>query len=265
MATVQTLIGNIKGPKGDTGATGATGAAGANGTNGADGAAATVTVGAVTTVQYGSPASVTNSGTSTDAVLDFEIPQGAPGQTVTNLSPLILNSITASSASFPSPVVGDTGATAFGNVNKFFADVINALATKLNISNVVNNFTTTESGYALDARAGKTLNDTFTGRMSDASMKRLSVSGSTTTDTLTATGGNQRHIVFSCDSSAARSGAYFVWTNSSGDIYYKEIANASGMTIATSGAAITFTHTSGSLQYLDIVLNGNTSQFLALS
>ena len=59
--------------------------------------------------------------------------------------------------------------------------------------------------------------------------------------------------------------AYFIWTNSSGDVYYKEITNATGMTIATSGGAITFTHTSGSIQYLDITLSGSASTFLVLS
>ena len=47
----------LKGEKGDTGE---------------------ITVGKVTTVQYDQFAKVTNSGTTTDAVLDFEIPQGKP-------------------------------------------------------------------------------------------------------------------------------------------------------------------------------------------
>ncbi len=37
-----------------------------------------IAVGEVTTVDYTEPATVTNSGTSTDAVLDFKIPQGKP-------------------------------------------------------------------------------------------------------------------------------------------------------------------------------------------
>ena len=65
--------------KGDTGATGAAGANGTNGTDGADGDAATVTVGATDTVASGSPATVTNSGTTSAAILDFEIPAGANG------------------------------------------------------------------------------------------------------------------------------------------------------------------------------------------
>jgi hypothetical protein len=144
--SVRTLIGNVKGPQGATGATGAAGPAGA------DGSAATVNVGSVTTVQYGSPATVTNSGTESNAVLDFEIPQGAPGDEVTTLGDLILNKITTSSATRPVPVVGDTGATAFGKIIKYLGDLFTGLGTKLNTANVVNNKTTTESGYALDAR-----------------------------------------------------------------------------------------------------------------
>lgn len=57
--------------KGSTGSTGSTGAAGA---------AATIEIGTVTTVPAGDPATVTNVGTSSAAVLDFEIPQGENGE-----------------------------------------------------------------------------------------------------------------------------------------------------------------------------------------
>ena len=49
------------------------------GATGPSGAAATVSVGAVTTGPAGSQATVTNVGTTGAAVLDFTIPQGAPG------------------------------------------------------------------------------------------------------------------------------------------------------------------------------------------
>lgn len=58
-----------KGDKGDTGATGATGQA------------ATVAVGTTTTLAPGSDATVTNSGTSSAAVFNFGVPQGATGAT----------------------------------------------------------------------------------------------------------------------------------------------------------------------------------------
>ena len=92
----------IKGSKGDTGSQGPSGVSptlsaepisgghrvtmtDAQGTttfdvmDGENAAAATVTVGSTTTGQPGSNASVTNSGTSSDAVLDFVIPRGNPG------------------------------------------------------------------------------------------------------------------------------------------------------------------------------------------
>ena len=53
--------------------------AGSAGPTGPAGMAATVTVGTVTTGAAGTQASVTNSGTSSAAVLNFTIPQGAPG------------------------------------------------------------------------------------------------------------------------------------------------------------------------------------------
>jgi hypothetical protein len=53
--------------------------AGGVGAAGAAGAAATVAVGTVTTLAAGTQATVTNSGTAQAAVLNFGIPQGAPG------------------------------------------------------------------------------------------------------------------------------------------------------------------------------------------
>ena len=55
------------------------GADGTNGTDGADGTAATITVGEVTTGEPGTSVSVTNSGTTNAAVLNFVIPKGATG------------------------------------------------------------------------------------------------------------------------------------------------------------------------------------------
>ena len=72
---------NARGPAGPAGAPGAPGANGANGTSGASGAAASVSVGTVSTGAAGSNASVTNSGTSSAATLNFTIPRGATGAT----------------------------------------------------------------------------------------------------------------------------------------------------------------------------------------
>ena len=150
MADVYTRIGYIKG---------ATGATGAQGEKGDTGDAATIQVGSVTTVPYGQTANVVNSGTEQAAVFDFTIPQGRPGQQVTEMDNLLLNSITTSAAEFPLPAVGETGKVLWGKVVKWFSDMAALVATKLNVENVVNNLTTTASGYALDARQGKALND----------------------------------------------------------------------------------------------------------
>ena len=68
-----------QGEQGPAGADGADGARGPQGPAGADGAAATIAVGTVTTGAAGSKAIVTNEGTSSAAVFNFTIPQGAKG------------------------------------------------------------------------------------------------------------------------------------------------------------------------------------------
>ena len=68
-----------KGDKGDTGAQGLKGDKGDTGATGAPGDAATIRIGNVYTGTPGTNASVSNSGTSTNAVLDFTIPRGNPG------------------------------------------------------------------------------------------------------------------------------------------------------------------------------------------
>lgn len=76
---------NIKGAKGDTGAQGIQGAKGDKGDKGEQGlqgiagTAATIRIGSVYTGEPGTNASVSNSGTSTNAILNFTIPRGNPG------------------------------------------------------------------------------------------------------------------------------------------------------------------------------------------
>lgn len=144
------LLGNVKGPQGDTGATGP---------KGDTGNAATVRAGSVTTVPYGQNARVTNSGDEHDAVFDFVIPQGRPGEQTTDMQNLTLSSMTEPSEQFPVPAIGETGRVIFGKITKWFSDMSALVATKFNASNVVNNLITTASGYALDARQGKVLHD----------------------------------------------------------------------------------------------------------
>ncbi len=106
------------------------GAKGDPGTAGSAGTAATVAVGTTTTGAAGSNASVTNSGTSSAAVLDFTIPRGAQGVagtaatitvgTVTTgaagSSVAVTNSGTSSAAVFNFTIPrGDTGASGSGS------------------------------------------------------------------------------------------------------------------------------------------------------
>jgi len=83
------------------------------GTPGTPGAAATIAVGTVTTVNPGDPATVTNSGTTSAAIFDFEIPEGAAGGTgatgVNGVSRLYSNVVPTSLASpFNTPVTIDS-------------------------------------------------------------------------------------------------------------------------------------------------------------
>ena len=70
-----------QGIQGETGPAGPTGPQGIQGETGATGQSANISVGSVTTLPAGSNATVVNSGTSLDAVLDFGIPQGVKGDT----------------------------------------------------------------------------------------------------------------------------------------------------------------------------------------
>lgn len=145
-------LGNVKGPKGDTGATGATGP---------QGEAATIEVGSVSTTAYGNAAQVTNVGSSGAAKFNFVIPQGKPGEKTTKMGELTLDTITTSTEEFPSPVVGDTGATAFGKIVKFFSDVLASLTNKIDVSKIANDFTTTDASYVAAAPTVKALNDSL--------------------------------------------------------------------------------------------------------
>ncbi len=149
----QVYIGNVRGLQGERGAQGDTGA---------QGEAATIRVGSVTTVPYGQTARVSNSGTESEAVFDFVIPQGRPGEETTKIDALTIDALTEPSAQFPVPAVGDNGSTLFGKIVKWFSDMYALVATKLNASAVYNGLDKTASGFALDARQGKALNDKIT-------------------------------------------------------------------------------------------------------
>ena len=70
-----------QGIQGEAGPVGPAGPQGPQGETGATGQSANISIGTVTTLPSGSNATVVNSGTSMDAVLDFGIPQGPQGKT----------------------------------------------------------------------------------------------------------------------------------------------------------------------------------------
>lgn len=159
MSVVRTLIGNVKGPQGDTGATGA---------QGVQGEAATVNVGSVSTTAYGNAAQVTNVGTENDAILNFVIPQGKPGEKTTTMSGLTLDTVTTSADEFPVPAVSENGSTVWGKVIKFFQDTVAALTGKLDANKIVNSQAVTESGYGLDAlQANPSVSGSLAAQISD--------------------------------------------------------------------------------------------------
>ncbi len=109
-----------QGPKGDTGLTGLTGPAGTNGTNGTNGSSATIVVGSVTTGNPGTSVSVTNSGTSSAAILNFTIPKGDVG----------------AAGSGTSTFSGTTDAVAEGTSNLYFTDARALSATNQRFTDV---------------------------------------------------------------------------------------------------------------------------------
>ena len=173
------LIGNVKGVKGDTGAQGERGLAG------------TIEVGSVQTVSYGSPASVTNSGTEEEAILDFQIPQGAPGAQVTDMSNLVLNTITESTADYPAFAVSETGSTIFGKIRKFLSDLKTKYVSKSMMTTSTNIDT---AGQAVaDAKAIKSLNDSLAHKILTFN-HTFTLSGGMTAGVVGSRAGQQRYI-----------------------------------------------------------------------
>lgn len=107
-----TVTGGGVGPKGDTGLTGATGATGATGPAGS---AASVAVGSTTTGAAGTSASVTNTGTSSAAVLAFTIPKGDTGATGTAATVAVGTTTTGAAGS--SAAVSNSGTSSAAVLN----------------------------------------------------------------------------------------------------------------------------------------------------
>lgn len=118
----------------------------------------TVTVGSTTTGDPGSQASVTNSGTAQNPVLDFVIPTGAQGPQGPKGDPGSAEDIDTTPVTFEQASTrenvasGDTVSTLFGKIAKWFSDL--GTAAFKGVSNVL---TQTSDGYVLDARQGNAL------------------------------------------------------------------------------------------------------------
>lgn len=117
----------------------------------------TISIGTTTTGEPGTQAQVTNTGTDKDPVFNFTIPQGPQGPQgpAGNIDDLEDATVTFNQASTRTNInSGDSVATLFGKIKKWFADL--GTAAFQGVSNVL---TQTSSGYVLDARQGKTLAD----------------------------------------------------------------------------------------------------------
>ena len=117
----------------------------------------TISIGTTTTGEPGTQAQVTKTGTDKDPVFNFTIPQGPQGPQgpAGNIDDLEDATVTFNQASTRTNInSGDSVATLFGKIKKWFADL--GTAAFQGVSNVL---TQTSSGYVLDARQGKTLAD----------------------------------------------------------------------------------------------------------
>ncbi len=117
----------------------------------------TISIGTTTTGEPGTQAQVTKTGTDKDPVFNFTIPQGPQGPQgpAGNIDDLEDATVTFNQASTRTNInSGDSVATLFGKVKKWFSDL--GTAAFQGVSNVL---TQTSSGYVLDARQGKTLAD----------------------------------------------------------------------------------------------------------
>ena len=132
-----------QGIQGPIGLTGPAGADGTNGTNGIDGTAATITVGTTTT---GATASVTNSGTSSAAVLNFVLPTSGGSGSYSELGML-------------------------GTGFEYFNDFLSSALTGLPITNSTAGTATFGSGPAQNANAIGTVRQSLTSAASRSSLR----------------------------------------------------------------------------------------------
>lgn len=153
---------NIKGEKGDKGDIGATGA---------PGAAATIRIGNVYTGEPGTNVNVSNSGTSTDAILNFKIPRGNPGADAVVAVDEVLN------ATSLNPVANKTVYAALQE-KVTTEEIANTYAKKSDVSALMNTkLGVTATAYAATRDgAGNTISTTYA-KKTDISGMVKSVNG----------------------------------------------------------------------------------------
>lgn len=118
-----------QGLQGLQGPQGATGAQGEKGDTGPQGPSGTIEVGNVSSAAYGTAPSVTNSGSKSAAIFDFVIPQGPPGETVTDVDNLKASTITPSTESYPAFTSGEMMKAILGKISKYQGDLKSAVTT----------------------------------------------------------------------------------------------------------------------------------------
>lgn len=100
---------------------------------------------------------VNDTGTATVADLNRKVDLNGG-----DLSNTVVDTFTAATAEYPVPTVGDTGATLWGKVVKFFSDIRSAVNSKIDSSKITTSLGVTTTGSVADATVSKVLNDKIT-------------------------------------------------------------------------------------------------------
>lgn len=107
----------------------------------------------------GDPINITDI-TENFETLDTEIAKKA-SSSGGDISSMTIKTLDAIATDFPVPSAGESNKTFMGKVKKFIQDFNNFKTGILTLGRLVNNGQTTEPGFALDARYGKTLYDLY--------------------------------------------------------------------------------------------------------
>lgn len=107
----------------------------------------------------GDPINITDI-TENFETLDTEIAKKA-SSSGGDISSMTIKTLDTIATDFPVPSAGESNKTFMGKVKKFIQDFNNFKTGILTLGRLVNNGQTTEPGFALDARYGKTLYDLY--------------------------------------------------------------------------------------------------------